>query len=154
MNATLVRSRDDVIISGVCGGLGAFMGISPTYVRLFFIFLIFGHGIGVLLYLLLWIMLPLNGKVQPTSLMNNVQVGSQEIMAQTRAVQDEIRSILYKPQSQLGILAGGTLIMLGILFMLANLNLAWLNWLDFDFIWPSLLIFGGLALLFCRSKGE
>jgi phage shock protein C len=153
MNATLVRSRDEVLISGVCGGLGEFMGISPTYVRLFFILLIFGHGIGVLLYLLLWVMLPLDGQVHSLNLLNNVQVGSQEIIAQTRAVQDEIRALLHKPQSQFGVLAGGTLIILGILFLLANLNLVWLNWLNFELIWPSLLIFGGLALLFCRSKG-
>jgi phage shock protein C len=153
MNALLVRSRDEVIISGVCGGLAAFMGVNPTYVRLFFVLLIFGNGIGVLLYILLWIMLPLDGHIQPGILSNNVQAGSQEIVAQTRAVGEEMRAFLRGPQSKLGILAGSALILIGLLYLLSSLHLVWLTWLDFDLIWPMLLIFGGLALLFRRSKG-
>jgi phage shock protein C len=153
MNASLVRSRDDVIISGVCGGLAAFLRINPVYVRLFFILLIFGHGIGLLLYTLLWIMLPLDGHVSAGMLSNSVQVGSQEIMSQTRAFGEEMRDLLKGPQSKLAILVGSALIVLGVLFLLSNLHLVWLTWLDFDLIWPILLIFGGLALLFRRSKG-
>jgi len=46
------------------------------------------------------------------------------------------------------------LIALGAVFLLQNLNLAWLRWLDFDVLWPVLLIVAGLALLLRRVKGE
>ncbi len=153
MNASLVRSRDDVIISGVCGGLGSFMGINPAYTRLFFIVLIFGNGIGVLLYMLLWIMLPLDGQVQPVVLANNTPAGNQEMVASNRTVGDEMHAFLRGTQTQLGILVGSTLILAGLGYFLSNLHLVWLTWLDFDLIWPILLIFGGLVLLFRRSKG-
>jgi phage shock protein PspC (stress-responsive transcriptional regulator) len=153
MTATFVRSRDNVMIGGVCGGLGAFLGISPTYVRLFFLFLIFGNGIGVLLYLLLWIVIPLDGQVQTANLANNVQNGSQEIAAQTRAVGQDLRELVHSTQSKIGLLVGGAMILAGILYLLSNLHWIALNWIDFDLIWPLILIFGGLALLFRRPKG-
>jgi hypothetical protein len=46
------------------------------------------------------------------------------------------------------------LIVLGVVFLLQNLNLAWLRWLDFDMLWPVLLVVAGLALLLRRVKGE
>jgi phage shock protein C len=150
---TLYRSRENVMFGGVCGGLGAYLGINPAYIRLFFVLLIFGNGIGILLYLLIWIMIPLDGQIQPASLAQNVQVGSHEIAAQTRAVGEDLRGILREPQTLLGVLVGSALILVGLLYLLPNFHLEWLSWLKFDLIWPVLLIFGGLALLIRRPKG-
>jgi hypothetical protein len=43
---------------------------------------------------------------------------------------------------------------MGAIFLLQNLHLPWLNWLDFDVIWPILLILGGIALLIRHWRGE
>ena len=153
MTTTFVRSRDNVMIGGVCGGLGAFLGINPAYVRLFFLLLIFGNGIGVLLYLLLWIVIPLDGQVQPANLAKNVQNGSQEIAAQTRAASNDLREFIHSSQSRLGLLVGGGMVVVGLLYLLSNFHLIVLTWINFDLIWPLLLIFGGLALLIRRPKG-
>jgi phage shock protein C len=150
---TLYRSREDVIFGGVCGGLGAYLGINPAYVRLFFVLLVFGNGIGIFLYMLIWIMIPLDGQVQPVGLAQNVQAGSQEIAAKTIAVGEDLRVIIREPQTLLGLLVGSALILVGLLYLLPNLHLDWLSWLKFDLIWPLLLIFGGLALLIRRPKG-
>ena len=48
---------DDKYIGGVCGGLGAFFQIDPTWVRIIFLIGIFA-GFGILLYLILWIVIP------------------------------------------------------------------------------------------------
>jgi phage shock protein C len=141
------------MIGGVCGGLGAFLGINPTYVRLFFLLLIFGNGIGVFLYLLLWIVIPLDGQAHPANLAKNVQSGSQEIAMQTRAASNDLREIIHFTQPKLGILIGGGMVLAGILYLLSNLHLIALTWINFDLIWPLLLIFGGLALLIRRPKG-
>lgn len=54
----LMRSSDDVVIGGVCSGLGYFFGIQTKWVRvLFVLFFLFG-GSGVLLYVVLWIVMP------------------------------------------------------------------------------------------------
>ncbi len=54
----MYRDPDNRIIGGVCSGLAAYWRIDPTIVRLIFIILaIFGMA-GVLIYLILWIVLP------------------------------------------------------------------------------------------------
>ena len=51
--------RQDGIVAGVCGGLGAFFGLSPIWFRLLFLILMLPGGLpGVLPYLLLWIIMP------------------------------------------------------------------------------------------------
>ena len=55
----LTRSKTDSMIGGVCGGLGKYFSIDPTLIRLIFVVLtVFGGG-GVLIYLILWIVIPL-----------------------------------------------------------------------------------------------
>ncbi|MEY3209827.1 MAG: hypothetical protein RIT28_308 [Pseudomonadota bacterium] len=51
----LVRSRQNKMIAGVCGGLGAYLGVDPTLVRVAFVLIgLFGGAAG-LAYILLWI---------------------------------------------------------------------------------------------------
>lgn len=53
----LYRDPDDKYIGGVCGGLGAYFQVDPTWMRLLFIVGIFA-GFGILLYIILWIVIP------------------------------------------------------------------------------------------------
>ena len=56
----LYRSKTDKMISGVCGGLAQYFGVDATLVRLVFALLVFfGVGSGVLLYIILAIVMPL-----------------------------------------------------------------------------------------------
>ena len=51
--------RQNGIIFGVCGGLGAFFGISPLWFRLLFLILLLPGGLpGLVPYLILWIVMP------------------------------------------------------------------------------------------------
>jgi phage shock protein C len=55
----LRRSRHDRVVAGVCGGLGAFFGISPIWFRLAFLIALIPGGVpGLGLYLLLWLIIP------------------------------------------------------------------------------------------------
>jgi len=54
----LYRDPNDAILGGVCGGLGAYFGIDPLWFRLIFIFLTLGYLSGVLIYLILWVVVP------------------------------------------------------------------------------------------------
>ena len=47
-------------ISGVCGGLGEHFSQDPLLIRILFIVLSLLSGIGIVLYLLLWILAPVN----------------------------------------------------------------------------------------------
>lgn len=57
MERSLVRPRNRKIIAGVCAALADRFGISRTLVRIGFVF--FGlFGIGELVYIVLWIIIP------------------------------------------------------------------------------------------------
>ena len=59
MQRKLYRSQTDMKLSGVCGGLGEYLGLDPTVVRLMFILLTLLGGHGILIYLILWLVMPL-----------------------------------------------------------------------------------------------
>lgn len=53
----LYRSRDQRMISGVCGGLAEYINLDPTIIRLLWV--IFGiTGVGVLAYIIALIVVP------------------------------------------------------------------------------------------------
>ncbi|HEU5011162.1 MAG TPA: PspC domain-containing protein [Roseiflexaceae bacterium] len=58
METRLVRSRDDKIIAGVCGGIARALGVDSTVVRLVFVLSIFAVGVSPLIYVILWIVMP------------------------------------------------------------------------------------------------
>jgi len=53
----LTRSRDKML-AGVCAGLGNYFDIDPTIVRLAFVIFGFAGGAAVLVYLIMWIIVP------------------------------------------------------------------------------------------------
>jgi phage shock protein C len=56
----LRRSRTHRWIAGICGGLGEFFGLSPAWFRLLFFILLLPGGLpGLVPYLILWIIIPL-----------------------------------------------------------------------------------------------
>lgn len=54
----LFRNPDDVIIAGVASGLAAYFGIDATIVRIIFILVVLFGGSGVLIYIILWLIVP------------------------------------------------------------------------------------------------
>jgi phage shock protein C len=55
----LTRNLTDRVLGGVCGGLGAYVGVNPWWVRALFVILgLFTAGTGALIYLALWFILP------------------------------------------------------------------------------------------------
>ena len=58
----LLRGREGRLIAGVASGLAAYFGVDVNLVRLAFaIFTIF-YGLGVLLYLVAWVIIPEEGQ--------------------------------------------------------------------------------------------
>jgi len=54
----LYRDPDDSVIGGVSSGIGHYFGVDPIWIRLLFIVLVLGGGSGVLIYIILWIIIP------------------------------------------------------------------------------------------------
>ncbi len=54
----LYRSRHDKAIAGICVGLGKYFSIDPVIIRLGFIFLALAGGPGVIIYVIMWVVVP------------------------------------------------------------------------------------------------
>lgn len=59
----ITRSRSDRMLAGVAGGLAAYFGIDPIFLRIGFIVLTLLNGFGALLYLALWLIVPNQGSL-------------------------------------------------------------------------------------------
>jgi phage shock protein C len=59
MEKRLQRSRDEKMIGGVCGGLAEYFRVDPTIVRALLVIVTLLGGAGVILYVVLWAIMPL-----------------------------------------------------------------------------------------------
>lgn len=134
----LYRSRDDKIVGGVCGGLGHYLDIDPLIVRILFIILILSDGIGLALYILLWIFMPLEAKTPKTANEYDSELVDPFEETEDKEGQTQDRMIL----------VGALLISLGLFALLRNLfPMAWIGKL-----WPLGLIALGVLVLVNNLK--
>jgi phage shock protein C len=59
MEKRLQRSRTEKMIGGVCGGLAEYFKVDPTIVRILWVLISLLGGVGILLYIILWVIMPL-----------------------------------------------------------------------------------------------
>lgn len=57
----LLRSRDNRVLAGVCGGFAEWLGWSPTLVRVAFVLIsaLSAAFPGILVYLVMWVLMPM-----------------------------------------------------------------------------------------------
>lgn len=53
----LTRSKEKMV-AGVCAGLANYINIDPTIMRILFVIIAFAGGASVLVYLIMWIVMP------------------------------------------------------------------------------------------------
>ena len=58
MNKRLMRSGRDQKIAGVCAGVAPYLDMDPTIVRVIWGVLAFCYGVGIVAYIILWIIAP------------------------------------------------------------------------------------------------
>ena len=59
----LYRSKSERWLAGVCGGIGEYFNTDPTIIRVIFVLAAFIVGGGILIYLVLWLIIPLESEV-------------------------------------------------------------------------------------------
>lgn len=71
----LTRSESNKFFGGVCGGLGEFFDVDPTWIRILFVALAFiSVGFMLLVYIALWLIVPASGAVEgEAALSENVE---------------------------------------------------------------------------------
>lgn len=89
----LLRSRTDKVIAGVAGGIAQYLAVDPVFVRLGLVALCF-TGVGVLLYPILWLVMPLEGAYGSAP-----DQALSEMRQQAQRVGDEIREVFVSHDS-------------------------------------------------------
>jgi len=153
MENRLYRSSDDKMIAGVCGGLARYLRIDAILVRLFFLVLGIASGVGIPVYLIMWVIVPYEGAGTIGS-PDTVRTGADELSARARNMGEEMREAFTAPNPQAGIIIGGALIFFGVVALLRALDIPWLGWLRFSVLWPALLIVAGAVLIWRLVTGS
>lgn len=158
----LRRSSKDKILFGVCGGIAEYFNIDALFVRIAFIITAFFNGFGIILYLALALIMPKDeaeigdaAKVMSEniqSIKEDVLKAGQRIK-ETFAAADDQRTVAETS-------ANGNdrrrntfafvLIIIGIIFLLANFGIFW--WFDWDKLWPAILILLGIIIILKRRR--
>jgi phage shock protein C len=141
----LYRSRTDQIVGGVCGGLANYLRIDSTLVRLLFVLLGLGSGVGVAVYLILWIIIPYPSTGEAGST-DNVRSSADELGQRAREMGADLQRNLRQPSEKTVLVIGAVLVFMGVYILLRNLGLPWMRWFDVDFLWPLALVVVGVAL--------
>jgi len=127
------------MLGGVCGGLGIYFDIDPVLVRVIFVAGTFVTGVGLLAYILLWIIVPFEpvGSVNPPP------------YNQEKFTEPQPQPPVQARKGSGGAVFGTILILIGLIFLADNFIPFFRFW---DF-WPIILIALGAGLLL-KAKAE
>lgn len=142
----LYRSEENRIIAGVCGGLGEYFHIDSTILRVIFILLTIFGGWGLLLYIILWILIPVKSRLDKGAF-DHISQNVEELRLRTQEFATGLKNTPSEnnPRFWLGMIV----VFLGIFFLMGSFSL--ISVVDFAKIWPILLILFGLMILLRRN---
>ncbi len=142
MEKRLYRSRKWRVFGGVAGGLAEYFGLDPILMSVIFIIITLINGLGILLYLILWIVVP----EVPFEIA--YQIKPEDQPAQSGTADNFQVPAETKSAGKGRIIIGGILIVIGILFFVER----FIPSFDFEDFFPALLIIIGLALIWNSLK--
>lgn len=156
----LYRSESDRVIAGVCGGLAEYLRVDPLILRILFAVLAMVNGIGLMIYLVLWIIVP-TAASQDASQEEVMRRNVDEIGIRARALGQEARNAFQSQRArrqagaaerteQRAIVGGAILIVAGLLMLMSNFGLRW--WVSLVRLWPLMFVGIGLVILLNSMK--
>ena len=121
----LERSRSDRVIGGVAGGIGHHLGVPPNLVRVSFAGLAFAGGFGVVVYLLTWLLAPLEDRHS----------------TRDAPGRRSVRTLTRNQMLGIGLLAAGLIVLVSVSGL----------WFGGEHGWPVVLAAIGFTILWARS---
>jgi phage shock protein PspC (stress-responsive transcriptional regulator) len=143
MEKKLQRNQQDKMIAGVCSGLAEYFDIDVTWVRIAFVIAVIASGSGILAYIILWIALPKRPYVPNFGQFNGGYMGDGVSSANTSQTFVNSKK---KDKGNLRLIAGVIFIFFGLFFLLNEFDLI-PDWIDFENLWPLIIIAMGLYIL-------
>lgn len=144
----LYRSRDDSVIGGVAGGLAQYWHMDSTILRVVFLLVTLFGGGGLILYIILWIAIPLEPVDFIFSDTDNNHNNSN--MEEEKKQNANDQKPPFEPEggktplkNDGNLIAGLILITIGTIFLLDR----FVPRLDFGDLWPVILLVAGIFLI-------
>ena len=134
-NRKLSRNTMNKVIGGVCSGLAEFFGLDVALVRIAFVIAFMFASFGFWLYIILWIVLPVEGQQSTVNSQQSESVSESESVSKSES---KVKSVL----------AGSFVILIGLLFLINNfipINWVWK-------LWPLILVAIGVVMIVTSSK--
>jgi len=133
MSKRLYRSRKDSVIAGICGGLGEHLDIDPVIIRLIMVLLVLVKGIGILAYIIAWIIIP-QKPLEAVPVGEDAEAGKVSAPSETeQADNNQWKQFL----------PGIILVAIGLYFLFDH----YWWWWDFEWILPVLLLAVGVYMI-------
>ena len=144
MRERLYRSRRVRVLGGVAGGLAKYFNLDPILVRVLFVIITILHGFGVLLYVILWIVVP----EEPFEVAYPSDQEATDTNAQPNTSYDTTTPPPAKSNGTGRIVAGVILIGIGLIFFADRIIPSF----DLSDVFPIALIIVGALLLWNSMK--
>ena len=149
----LYRSKTNKVVGGVAGGLADYFTIDVVLARVAFVLLAMFGGGGVLIYIVMWIVIPAQTSYFTEQNKNSFSESSENDVYEKNESGEYVSNKPVK-NSNTGLITGIILIFMGMIF-LADRLMPWYNITDF---WPLLLVVVGVIMIkpniFKPSKKE
>ncbi|HEX2867927.1 MAG TPA: PspC domain-containing protein [Ignavibacteriales bacterium] len=160
MRERLYRSQKDKMIAGVCGGLAEYFDVDPVIIRIAFVAATILSGMGIIVYILLWIIVPYKEQIAaapasasasgaftaPAGSETTAEAGAGPAPSQAEPVKSEV----YRDRRRNRPVLGYILVGLGLLFFADR----FFPYVEFHNLWPLILVALGVGLLLRSSKNR
>lgn len=142
----LYRSTKDKVIAGVCGGLGEYFSIDPTIIRIVFAIFALSGGVGVLAYIVFWVIIPQEGAACCDGVGGRAREAGEEMKEAAQSLADDVRQA--RPTGRRALFG---LLVVGIGAIALFNNLFPHHWIRWDIVWAGAIILVGFALMIKRK---
>ncbi len=140
MGKRLYRIRKDKVFGGIAAGLGKYLDIDPIIIRIIIVLITIFHGAGLIIYIILWIVIPEEPIENFYNTMNETgkaNTGFEEVPTEPNNPLD------MQTTSRGRVIVGVVLIGLGLVFLLEK----FFPFFDFEIFFAIGLIALGVGLL-------
>lgn len=134
----LYRSESDKVIGGVCGGLAETFGLDSTIIRLIFLIAFIFGGTGLLLYLILWVVIPTKKNISK-SVNDTIHDNIEELKETATNFGKNIHT-----DNNNKMFIGIVVIAVGIIFLMNNFGY---HFISISKLWPLLVIALGFMMI-------
>lgn len=157
MARRLTRDPHNAVLGGVAAGLADYFDVDPALVRIVLILLCFLHGLGLIMYLVAWVVMPSREAApgSPPTEPPPMDRVAEQVREKGEAFVDDLHAGRQRDRnrdrdggSNGRIVAGAILIGVGLIFLVDRMSwFYWPYWLDIGRLWPVVLIVIGIWMI-------